>query len=83
MLAFNQSGGSFPESMERWKLFLKAGAGIFFGCLRGRYKAPVSKANAYIFSQFEQKNSQWEGHFYVRPKWNICVVPVAYQQNLG
>ena len=20
---------------------------------------------------------------YLRPKWNICVVPVAYQQNLG
>ena len=39
--------------------------GIFFGCLRGRYKAPVPMANAYIFSQFEQKNSQSEGHFYV------------------
>ena len=41
------------------------GAGIFFGCLRGRYKAPFPMANAYIFSQFEQKNSQSEGHFYV------------------
>ena len=40
-------------------------SGIFFGCLRGRYKAPVPMANAYIFSQFEQKNSQSEGHFYV------------------
>ena len=39
--------------------------GIFFGCLRGRYKAPVPMANAYIFSQFEQKNSQLEGHFFV------------------
>ena len=39
--------------------------GIFFGCLRGRYKAPVPMANAYIFSQFEQKNSQSEGHFFV------------------
>ena len=40
-------------------------SGIFFGCLRGRYKASVPMANAYIFSQFEQKNSQSEGHFYV------------------
>ena len=40
-------------------------SGIFFGCLRGRYKAPVPMANAYIFSQFEQKNSQSEGQFYV------------------
>ena len=40
-------------------------SGIFFGCLRGRYKAPVPMSNAYIFSQFEQKNSQSEGHFYV------------------
>ena len=40
-------------------------SGIFFGCLRGRYKAPVPMANAYIFSQFEQKNSQSEGHFFV------------------
>ena len=39
--------------------------GFFFGCLRGRYKAPVPMANAYIFSQFEQKKSQSEGHFYV------------------
>ena len=39
--------------------------GIFFGCLRGRYKAPVPMANAYIFSQFEQNNSQSEGHFFV------------------
>ena len=40
-------------------------SGIFFECLRGRYKAPVPMANAYIFSQFEQKKSQSEGHFYV------------------
>ena len=40
-------------------------SGIFSGVsLRGRYKAPVPMANAYIFSQFEQKNSQ-SGHFYV------------------
>ena len=44
---------------------LKDQSGIFFGCLRGRYKAPVPMANAYIFSQFGQKNSHSEGHFYV------------------
>ena len=43
----------------------KGVSGIFFGCLRGRYKAPVAMANAYTFSQFEPKNSQSEGHFYV------------------
>ena len=52
--------------MGRFIFFLGVGVpGIFFGCLRGRYKAPVPMANAYIFSQFEQKNSQSEGHFYV------------------
>ena len=40
-------------------------AGIFLGCLRGRYKAPVPMANIHIFSQFEQKNSQSEGQLYV------------------
>ena len=34
--------------------------GFFSGVM-----APVPMANAYIFSQFEQKNSQSEGHFYV------------------
>ena len=38
-------------------------AGIFFRCLRGRYKAPVPMANTHIFSQFGPKNSQSEGIF--------------------
>ena len=27
-LAFNQSEGNFSKSMERWKMFVKAGASI-------------------------------------------------------
>ena len=39
--------------------------GIFLGCLRGHYKAPVPMANIHIFSQFEPKISQSEGQLYV------------------
>ena len=53
------------SSLMKVKSIAECSPGIFFGCLRGRYKAPVPMANAYIFSQFEQKNSQSEGHFYV------------------
>ena len=35
----------------------------FFGCLRGRCKAPVPMANTHIFSQFGPKNSQSDGNF--------------------
>ena len=31
-------------------------------------------ANAYIFSQFEQKNSQSEGHFYVNQSLQIAFI---------
>ena len=41
---------------QKWALTRQNLSGIFFGCLRGRYKAPVPMANAFIFSQFEQKN---------------------------
>ena len=51
--------------IQTFSTFFTGTAGIFFGCLRGRYKAPVPMANAYIFSQFEQKKSQSEGHFFV------------------
>ena len=37
----------------------------FFSGVSGVVMAPVPMANAYIFSQFEQKKSQSEGHFYV------------------
>ena len=30
------------------------------------------------FSKLQKGVLKW-----LRPKWNICVVPVAYQQNLG
>ena len=51
---FSKSGHVAYQNSGR-SVDLHARSGIFFGCIRGRYKAPVPMANAYIFPNLNKK----------------------------